>query len=468
MDIFLYALLGAIVGATGGGAIAYLWTERRARSALTTAQTAAALAQQQATSLDAQLQTQRTETQQLRLSLSTAEKQVAALTAQEQAAQTNLHEQCQLLDQANTKLTTAFASVSQEALANANTAFLQMAQTRFQTLSTQATGDLETRKAQVETLIKPMTELLLQYQQRLGEIEKNRTESYGALQKQIGSIAEVERALSQQTGQLVSALTKPNVRGQWGEITLRRLVELAGMTNRCDFFEQTHVATDEGRLRPDMLVQLPGNRSIVIDAKAVMGAFLDAAAAADEPARRTHLQRHSQLVRNRAKDLSSKVYWAQFDNTPEFVVLFLPGESFLYAAVENDPGLIEECLATKVILATPTTLIALLKTVEFGWRQEAVSRNAEEIRKLGTEIYDRLAVLANHMDKVGSGLDGVINHYNAAVKSLESRLLVSARKMGELGVAPSKPMLDELTVVDHRPQELGATLKPDKSPLLPE
>jgi len=488
MSYVLPVIIGLLVGGGLGYALAFFLTERHGQRERGQAQVDLALAQQRASSLAedlqmqranaearlgeaaAQLQAQQAQTENLRSDLAQAQAVNAGLAAQLQGSQDNIAEQRRLLDDANAKLVAAFANVSMQSLEKNNIAFLQMAESRFKTLSTEAAGSLETRKTQIEGLLKPLQEMLSQYQTRLGEIEKTRTDSYGALQKQIGTMSEIERALQTQTSQLVSALTRPNVRGQWGEITLRKLVELAGLTARCDFVEQLSLTGQDenaGRLRPDMVIQLPNNRTVVIDAKAVLAAFLEASAAPDDAARQAALRRHSQLVRARVKELSGKAYWAQFTNSPEFVVLFLPAESFLYAAVEYDALLLEDCLAAKVVLATPTTLIALLKTIEYGWRQEAISRNSEEIRRLGTEIYDRLAVLAGHMDRLGSGLDTVVGHYNNAVQSLEARLLVSARKIGELGARNDKEM-PEARTVDRKAREFSAALNPDKSPLLPE
>jgi DNA recombination protein RmuC len=273
------------------------------------------------------------------------------------------------------------------------------------------------------------------------------------LREQLGSLAEIQRTLNTQTGELVTALRRPNARGQWGEITLRRLVELAGMASRCDFCEQASVENEDGRQRPDMLVNLPGERQIVIDCKAVLDAFVDAAGAADEDQRKVHLLRHCQQVRARARDLSAKSYWSQFARSPEFVVMFLPGEAFLYAAVEHDPTLIEDCLKNRVIVATPTTLIALLKAIEFGWRQEEVSQNAEEIRKHGKDLYDRIVTLMGHFNRLGSTLDSAVAAYNATVGSMESRFLVTARKIAELGARSDKELPDA-EHVDTRPREL--------------
>lgn len=382
--------------------------------------------------------------------------QLIATSSTLAAAQENLAEQRQLLDQAHGELRQAFASVSAEALAKNNEAFLALAKERFSTLSAEADGSLEQRKAQIEGLLKPMQELLSTYQARLGEIEKSRVESYSMLREQLGTLAEIQRTLHTQTGALVTALRRPTTRGQWGEITLRRLVELAGMANRCDFSEQTTVDnTEDGRQRPDMIINLPGDRQVVIDCKAVLDGFVDAAAANDEDQRKLHIQRHCQQVRSRARELSAKSYWSQFKCSPEFVVMFLPGEAFLYAAVEHDGTLIEDCLKNRVIVATPTTLMALLKAIEFGWRQEEVTQNADEIRTLGTEFYDRIVTLMGHFNRLGGALDGAVTAYNATVGSIESRVLVTARKIAELGARSGKELPDA-QAIDTRPRELSA------------
>ena len=230
------------------------------------------------------------------------------------------------------------------------------------------------------------------------------------------------------------------------------------MTNRCDFAEQNTVDNDAGRQRPDMVVHLPGSRQIVIDCKVSLDAFLDAAAAADQDMRKVHLQRHCQQVRSRARDLAAKSYWLQFARSPEYVVMFLPGEAFLYAAVEVDGSIIEEALKNRVIIATPTTLIALLKAIEFGWRQEDITENAEKIRRLGVELYDRIATLAGHIDKLGSSLSSAVGNYNSAIGSLETRVLVTARKISELGAHTEKEIL-ELQRVDVQARELPAALQ---------
>src|SRR5688500_7047865 len=448
----------AVVSVLVGGVIGYLFAERKCRGEHVAAEAAAAAAEQRCSDLLTRLDREAQQTESLRPLGSAAEKDAATLAAQRKAAQDNLIEQKHLLDDAHNQLRTAFASVSAEALAKNNEAFLQLAKERFAQLSTEAAGTLEQRKTQIEGLLKPMQEMLNHYQVRVAEIEKSRVESYSMLREQLGVLAETQRTLNTQTGQLVSALRRPNARGQWGEITLKRLVELAGMANRCDFCEQTSVNTEDGKHRRDMIGNLPGDRQIVIDCKAALDAFLDASAAADDDMRKVHLQRHCQQVRARSRELSQKSYWSQFQRSPEFVVMFLPGEAFLYAAVEHDGTLIEDCLKNRVIVATPTTLIALLKAIEFGWRQEEVTQNAEEIRKHGKDLYERIAVLAGHFAKLGANLDNVVGTYSAAVGALDSRVLVTARKIYELGARTDKE-LPEPDLIDTRPRELSAAVQ---------
>jgi DNA recombination protein RmuC len=436
------AIVCLLAGLGIGGVAVWLVCDRRGRAQLDRCRTTAALAEQRLSDLAQQLIAEKSLTAALRESAAQAERQLASTRAQFEAAQQNLIEQRKLLDDAQVQLREAFAIAGGEALARNNEAFLQLARERFATLSAEATGSLDQRKEQIDALLKPMREVMEQYHRRVGEIEKSRVESYSMLREQLGTLAESQRTLNTQTSQLVSALSRPTVRGQWGEISLRRLVELAGLSAKCDFVEQNSVATDQGRMRPDMVVNLPGGRDVIIDCKTSLEAFLDAASATDEDTRRGHLQRHAQHMRSRMRDLSTKAYWAQFAKSPEYVVMFLPGEAFLYAAVEQDGSIIEDALKNRVIISTPTTLIALLKAIEFGWRQEAVAENAEQIRQLGTDLYDRVGTLLQHVVKLGCSLTQSVSHYNSTLASLESRVLVTARKMGELGARTPKS-LDE-------------------------
>jgi DNA recombination protein RmuC len=440
--IYVFAIAGLFLG-TSIGAMAF---SRKAKVAI-------AVAQQRIADFTQQLDAEKAQTQTLRDSLAQSERNLASAHAEVFAAERNLTEQRRLITDAQEQLRIAFSSASAEALARNNETFLQLARERFATISAEATGSLDQRKEQIDALLKPMRELMNQYQVRVGEIEKSRVESYSMLREQLGSLAETQRTLNAQTSQLVTALSRPTVRGQWGEISLRRLVELAGLSNRCDFFEQESVETEQGRLKPDLVVKLPGQRDIVVDCKTCFDAFLDAAAATDDDTRRVHLQRHAQQVRSRARDLSGKSYWSQFPRSPEYVIMFLPGEAFLYAAVENDASLVEDCIRNKVLIATPTTLIALLKTIEFGWRQEEISENAEQIKSLGIELYERIGIVLSHISRLGISLTTAVTTYNTMLGSLETRVISTTRKMSELGARTDKE-LPQMEPIERLPREV--------------
>jgi DNA recombination protein RmuC len=444
--IYAIAIASLLVGISLGIGAAILFASRRGQVTL-------ALAQQRQTDLSQQLAEEKTQTQSLREKVAESDRNLVAMRTQLAAAQQNLSDQRRLLDEAQQQLRHAFAVVSADSLARNNEAFLQLAKERFATITAEAAGSLDQRKEQIDGLLKPMRELMEQYQLRVGEIEKSRVESYSMLREQLGTLTETQRALNTQTSQLVTALSRPTVRGQWGEISLRRLVELAGLSNHCDFVEQMVVDGDAGRLRPDMVVRLPLDRNVVIDCKTCFDAFLDAAAAVDEDVRRGHLQRHAQQVRSRARELAAKNYWAQFDHSPEYVIMYLPGEAFLYSAVEQDPALIEDCINNHVLIATPTTLIALLKTIEFGWRQEEMTENAEQIRTLGVELYDRIGKVLEHIARLGTNLNSAVTSYNATLGSLDSRVMPTVKKMSELGARSDKelpePKLIEQSPVDR-------------------
>lgn len=456
--MWVLGIIGFVLGGALGAAVSYLLTDRRARTRSASLHTAAVCAEQRSNDLANQLKAEQASCERLRGELVEAGRAQASLETKLKVCEENLAEQRRLLDESQEKLREAFASLSADALAKNNEAFLNLAKEKFAALSSEADGSLEKRKAQIEGLLKPMQEILSQYQARLGDIEKSRVESYSMLREQLGTLAETQRTLNLQTTQLVTALRRPQTRGQWGEITLRRLVELAGMSPHCDFVEQISVDSEDGKQRPDMIVRLPGQRQIIIDCKAVLDAFLQAAEAKDDETRVALLKRHAEQVRSRAAQLSSKAYWNQFRNCPEFVVMFLPGEAFLYAAVEHDPSLLEDFMQSRVIVATPTTLISLLKAVEFGWRQEAIAENAEEIRKHGRDLYDRIVVVANHFAKLGASIEGSVRCYNEALGSLEARVLVTARKIAELG-AKSDRGLPEMEQIDRQTRELSAAMR---------
>lgn len=338
------------------------------------------------------------------------------------------------LEQSREQLRESFSALSNEALRLNNEQFLRLAQENLKQFSLQAQGELTKKEQAIEHLVRPIKEVLEKTQTQIREIERDRKESFGSISRHLESIAQTQQLLQGETRNLVQALRRPEVRGQWGEMTLRRLVELAGMVEHCDFYEQEHTATAEGAIRPDLIVRMPGGREIVVDVKAPLDAYLSAIEATDDAARDRFLERHCRNVRERVQELAGKAYWSQFQKSPDFVVLFIPGENFLSAALDKDPGLLEAALAKKVILATPTSLVALLRAVAYGWNQQAVTENAEKIRDLGEELYRRLTTFTEHLEKVGRHLGSSLDHYNRAVGSFERQVLSGARRFTEMGI----------------------------------
>ena len=372
-------------------------------------------------------------------------------------------ERQRLLDDARTELSDAFKALSADALRHNNQSFLELANTHLSTFHEAAQGDLARRQQAIDALVQPMRESLDKVDGKINELEKARAGAYQGLTEQVRSLLEVQHLLRGETANLVNALRRPNVRGRWGEIQLRRVVELAGMLDHCDFTEQTGAVGEDGnRLRPDLLVRLPAGKTVVVDAKVPIDAFFDAARTIHEAERAALLQRHANSIRGHVETLTRKAYWEQFQPAPEFVVLFLPGESFFSAALEHDPALIEYGVERKIIIATPTTLIALLRAVFYGWRQEALARDAVVISELGRDLYKRLGKLGEHFAKLGGSLEGAVRSYNEAVGSLETRVLVTARRFKELGALAGEGELPLIEPVEQTARHLQAEeLKPD-------
>jgi DNA recombination protein RmuC len=375
----------------------------------------------------------------------------AELAAERKAAL----EKLKVLEEAELKLREAFARLSSDALRQNNQSFLDLAKTSLSEFQQSARQDLDGRRKAIEDLVLPLKESLSKVDVKLTEVERNRVGTQSALTEQLRALHQSQHSLQVETGRLVQALRSPNVRGQWGELQLRRVVEAAGMIEYCDFDLKESVDADGSRLTPDMIVRLPGGRNVVVDAKVPSSAYLDAMEAEDEAVKIAKLRDHSRQLRDHVVRLGNKAYWQHFQPTPDLVIMFVPGETLLSAAMQRDPSLLEFSLARNVMLASPLTLMALLRAVAYGWQQEKIARNAQEISDLGRQLYERIRVMAEHFEEVARGLTRSVDAYNRAVGSLESRVLVTARRLKEKGI-PATEELPELAVIDHTARALGA------------
>lgn len=382
-----------------------------------------------------------------RRALDALEAEVQRLRMQLELEKERHAEKLESIEAVSLQLQQTFTSLSQQALQSNNENFLRLAKEKLSQYQIQAEASLEKKEKAIETLLQPINEALKQTESQIRAIEKERKQSEGALTEHLRLINESQSELRTETQNLVQALRRPEVRGQWGELTLRRIAELSGMVSYCDFYEQQSGEEDDRRMRPDMVVRMPDQRELIVDAKTPLDAYLSAVQVRDSKEREELLHRHARHVRERMRELASKAYWNQFSHSPDFIVLFIPGEQFLAAALELDPQLLEDALANKVILATPTSIIALLRAVAFGWRQQSVAKNAEEIRRLGEELYKRLATFVEHLQKLGKNLDASVEQFNKATGSLDRQVLPGARKFDELGIEKKKE-IPELKMVE--------------------
>ncbi|WNM56506.1 DNA recombination protein RmuC [Candidatus Nitrospira allomarina] len=445
---------GLLVGGTiAWGICSILYRGRRIQALQETA-TRFASAQAQTGELRTQLATLQQERDRIHQEFRLME--VAKVSAETNLENTQRHlaEQRALLEDAKMTLSDTFRSLASEALAGNNRGFLTLAEEKFKALKDEATASFDQRQTSIESLLQPLTESLRTYQKESQALEDKRLRELSVVGEQLRQLASAQTTLQAETAKLVNALRSPQVRGRWGEIALRRTAELAGMSENCDFFEQESVSTETGRLRPDMIVKLPAGRDVVVDSKVPLSAFLDSLETHTDEDREAALNRHLGQVKRHISQLASKEYWDQFPAAPEFVVLFIPNDSFLAAAAERDPSLVESALTKKVVIATPTTFIALLRAIAYGWRQEQVAEGAQRISILGQELADRLGTLAEHFGRIGQALGRTVESYNATVTSLENRIWPTARKFKTLGISAKKDLMD-LKSVEHMPRPPG-------------
>lgn len=456
------AALGVVVGWVVGGARARLQAQAEGearfrdletglRGQLREAEGQARAAGATVDELRRQVEDERTAVDDLESEVRGTHAERAALVARLEESERNLKAQRELLEQAEKRLSNAFSTVAADALRLNNESFLTLAAEKLSAAQQASAQDMGQRQQAIESLVKPVQESLSKVDAKIAQLEQARGEAYGRLTAQVAMLADSQTQLRNETTNLVRALRAPAVRGRWGEVQLKRVVEMAGMLEHCDFGQQVTLGGSDGKLRPDLLVRLPGQRHVVVDAKVPLEAYLDAVAATDDDERARRLRDHAQQVRAHLQKLGAKNYWEQLAGSPEFVVLFLPGEAFFSAALEAAPSLLEEGVGHRVLIATPTTLIALLQTVQVAWREERIAENAQKISEQGRVLHKAATTLFEHWAKLGRAIDSVNGHFNAAVGSLDKRVIPAARKLEELGAGSSKDV-PELLRVDVRPR----------------
>ena len=442
----------AAISAVGGFAVAHFWNRTRPTQD-----------EKRVAELEAQLQASREAA--MRSSVQAAELEREATTLREQLLDTAqraavYEERARLMGDAKQALENAFKSLSAEALRSNNESFLNLARATLGEYQQVAKGDLEKRQQAIDALVGPVKASLDKVDEKIHALEKAREAAYGELRQQFAQITSAHSKLSDETNNLTKALRQSHVRGRWGEIQLRRVVEMAGMMMHCDFVEQE--TGEDGRLRPDLIVKLPGNRHIVVDSKAPITAYMEAHEATSDELRKAKIQLHAQLMRRHLESLAKKSYWEQFQPTPEVVVMFIPGEAFYSAALEADPELLDVAFGQNVIIASPASLMALLKAAAYGWRQESIAENAREISQLGQELHGRLGVMAEHLNRLGKGLGTALDSYNSAIASFDSRVFSSARKFKELGATSQEAEIIELRAIEGGVRRVQSFDKPSE------